>query len=171
MIVRTKHRRQQKSIGQTIVEFALCIPIFLFMCMALVDLGMYVFVEATMGHVVRSAARYGITGQTGMSSTGDWGDAVLQEAIKHNPYDPYITVTKTSSSTANGFYVRVWNDDDDDGADDGDGEEWPSTFPDDSRVRFSWTQEFKYFTPFLKLLEGPNNQITIKVETIYTTEK
>lgn len=131
------------------------------MCMALIDLGMYVFVEATMSHIVRTAARYAVTGQTDASTTADWGDAVLQTAIKHNPYDPYITVTKTTSSSANGFYVEVVDTND----------VWPSTFPRSERVRFRYTQEFKYFTPFLKLLEGANQQITIRVETIYQTEE
>lgn len=161
MLTSKRHRHKKASFGQTIVEFALCIPIFIFMCLALVDLGMYVFIEATMGHVVRNAARYGVTGVTSASSTGDWGDAVFQTAKQHNPFDSYIDVTKSNSGSTNGFFVQVQSSND----------VWPSQFPRGEKVVFRLTQEFKYMTPFLKLLEGNNNQITIVVETVYQTEQ
>ncbi|MEM9445157.1 MAG: TadE family protein, partial [Verrucomicrobiota bacterium] len=44
--------------GQTIVEFALCLPLFLMLIFALIDFNRYSFQKQTMQRILRATARY-----------------------------------------------------------------------------------------------------------------
>lgn len=50
--------------GQTLVEFALILPIFLLMLMGILDLGRAVYYSSTLSNVARETARDGIVDQT-----------------------------------------------------------------------------------------------------------
>ena len=54
--------RQKK--GQTTVEFALVLIIFLSILMTIVDFGLMFFVNQTIQNAVREGARYAVTGRT-----------------------------------------------------------------------------------------------------------
>jgi hypothetical protein len=49
--------RRRHSRGQSLVEFALVIPIFLLMLFGLVDMGLYVYMNSTLSQATREAAR------------------------------------------------------------------------------------------------------------------
>src|SRR5690348_2791560 len=51
------------SRGQTLVEFALILPIFILLLLGILDLGRAVFNSSTMNNAAREAARVGITDQ------------------------------------------------------------------------------------------------------------
>lgn len=53
--------------GQTTVEFALTVVVFLAFVFALVDFALMFYVNLTMQHAVREGARYAITGQGGQN--------------------------------------------------------------------------------------------------------
>jgi Flp pilus assembly protein TadG len=50
--VRTQRRR-----GQTLVEFALVLPVFLFILFALIDIGRYVYLNSALSQAAREGAR------------------------------------------------------------------------------------------------------------------
>lgn len=54
-MVRGRGRTQSR--GQTLVEFALILPIFLLMVFGLVDMGRYVYLNSTLSQAAREAAR------------------------------------------------------------------------------------------------------------------
>jgi hypothetical protein len=47
----------RRSRGQSLVEFALILPIFLLMLFGLVDMGLYVYMNSTLSQATREAAR------------------------------------------------------------------------------------------------------------------
>ena len=51
--------RNEKRFGQSIVEFALVIPLFLLMVVFILDFGRVVFIYSSMTHAVREGARLG----------------------------------------------------------------------------------------------------------------
>ena len=55
----TRNRR-----GQTLVEFALILPVFLLLLMGIMDLGRAVYYSSTLSNVARETARDGIVDQT-----------------------------------------------------------------------------------------------------------
>jgi hypothetical protein len=52
-------RRSRRHRGQSLVEFALVIPIFLFMFFGLIDVGRYVYLNSTLSQAAREGARLG----------------------------------------------------------------------------------------------------------------
>lgn len=59
----TWFRRRDGERGQSLVEFALIIPIFLLVMMGLFDLGRAVFYQSTLANATREAARLAIVDQ------------------------------------------------------------------------------------------------------------
>jgi Flp pilus assembly protein TadG len=51
--------RRQRTRGQGLVEFALVLPIFLFLLFSIVDAGRYVFVNSALSNAAREGARLG----------------------------------------------------------------------------------------------------------------
>jgi Flp pilus assembly protein TadG len=56
---RGRHRR-----GQTLVEFALVLPLFVLILVGLFDVGRAVFYTSTLNNAAREASRWGVTDQT-----------------------------------------------------------------------------------------------------------
>src|ERR687892_617190 len=52
--------RRDKTRGQSMVEFALILPILMFLLMGFFDLGRVVLAHDALGHAAREAARYAI---------------------------------------------------------------------------------------------------------------
>jgi hypothetical protein len=52
-----KRRRSPRTRGQSLVEFALVLPVFLFVLFALIDIGRYVYLNSTLSQAAREAAR------------------------------------------------------------------------------------------------------------------
>jgi len=50
--------------GQSVVEFALVVPIFLFLIFGIIDFTRYYMTEQAMSHTLRSTARFASTGKT-----------------------------------------------------------------------------------------------------------
>jgi Flp pilus assembly protein TadG len=53
----THRRRRQEAAGQTLIEFALILPLFLFLLFGLVDMGRYVYLNSTLSQAAREGAR------------------------------------------------------------------------------------------------------------------
>ncbi len=64
-------QRKRKLRGQTIVEFALMLPVFLLMLYGIIEFSRYMQAYLTVQHAAREGARYAITGR---SITGDPAD-------------------------------------------------------------------------------------------------
>jgi Flp pilus assembly protein TadG len=66
---RAPQRRARLMRGQTVLEFAIVVPLFLLLVFATIDFGRLFYVQMTLQNAVRQAARYAITGskQTGVS--------------------------------------------------------------------------------------------------------
>jgi Flp pilus assembly protein TadG len=55
----TRIARTSRSRGQSLVEFALVIPVFLFMLFAIIDVGRFVYLNTTLSQAAREGARLG----------------------------------------------------------------------------------------------------------------
>jgi len=60
--VASQGRKLGSSRGQTLLEFALVVPVFLMLVFAVMDFGHLFYVEMTMENAVRQAGRYATTG-------------------------------------------------------------------------------------------------------------
>jgi hypothetical protein len=60
---RISYARRERR-GQTLVEFALILPVFLLILMGIMDLGRAVYYSSTLSNVARETARDGIVDQT-----------------------------------------------------------------------------------------------------------
>jgi Flp pilus assembly protein TadG len=58
-MLRTRARRRGRSLGQTLVEFALVLPIFFLLLFGLLDMGRLVYMNSTVSQAAREAARTG----------------------------------------------------------------------------------------------------------------
>jgi TadE-like protein len=85
MIARRNRRGQQPG-GQGLVEFALVLPLFLLLVMAIMDLGLSVFAYNSITNAAREGARLAIVNQDVASVTTR---ATQQSAIAR---DPTVTV-------------------------------------------------------------------------------
>jgi TadE-like protein len=90
--------RRDTTRGQSMVEFALILPILMFLLMGFFDLGRVVLAHDALGHAAREAARYAIVhGATatvhGGSLTGTCPSGPLP-----NPLPPGVTAPTASSS-------------------------------------------------------------------------
>lgn len=56
--------------GTSIVEFAMMIPIVMFLFMGIFDMGRYFYTQATLQHAIREAARFAVTGANGVDAQG-----------------------------------------------------------------------------------------------------
>ena len=80
MATRFAHRR--RSAGQSLVEFALVVPLFLLLVMALMDLGLAVFSYNSITNAAREGARLAIVNQ---DTTKITTRATQQSAVARNP--------------------------------------------------------------------------------------
>ena len=109
---------QRKQTGQSLVEFALVIPLILALVLALVDLGRVIYYYSAVTNAVREAARFGSVTQ--FASASDRESEIQQRVVdfavitplnfsditlycdmdvsdQDNPCDDHITVTATFS--------------------------------------------------------------------------
>jgi hypothetical protein len=56
-------RRRERKRGQSTLEFALAVPIFMAFICVIIDISFYYYLEATMSHVVRSSLRDAVVGR------------------------------------------------------------------------------------------------------------
>ncbi len=57
--------RASSRTGQTLVEFALVLPVFLVVLFGLLDVGRYVYMNSVLSQAAREGARLGAAGQVG----------------------------------------------------------------------------------------------------------
>jgi Flp pilus assembly protein TadG len=109
MKFRSNHRRRGR--GQALVEFALVIPIFLILLMAVFDLGRAVFAYNSITNAVREGARLAIVNQntalitqraldqTSLAGTGS--PTVTISFRKNTPNDDFMTNPDCQAYTSN----------------------------------------------------------------------
>ena len=54
-----RRRRHRGAAGQSLVEFALVLPVFLLMMFGLIDVGRFVYLSSTLSQAAREGARLG----------------------------------------------------------------------------------------------------------------
>lgn len=97
--------------GQTLVEFALVLPVLFLLIFGIVDLGVMFYVNLTMQYAVYQGTRYAVTGR---SDLGTDRKSALITKIKnssnglydknmHVPKDPEIFVITPSKVTFNNY--------------------------------------------------------------------
>jgi Flp pilus assembly protein TadG len=102
--------------GQSIIEFALALPLFLVLVFGLIDLARYFFYQQSISHTVRSAARYAVTGQlmsnTGFSPTNSNSfqyktrrESIIAAAQSNNPGYVRITANATNYTSTDNFTI------------------------------------------------------------------
>lgn len=117
--------RRHRSSGQTIVEFALILPLFLALVFAVIDAGRAVALWTVMSNAARDGARYaathGIDPSTSQCTPSSLDTAAMTQVALHSAgplagsmtvavVDPASGATScsTDSSTGNAYYtVRV----------------------------------------------------------------
>jgi hypothetical protein len=181
-----------KKRAASLVEFALVLPVFVILITATCDLGRYMFIQATMSHVVRAALRYGVTEQqqtvevSGTPTTLSVRQSILNFAQSSNPVNELIPIEAGSSTPSSGdtFYIDMatptssaWTY-----------ARWSSTPSSSSPweplsgavnpveisgrlLRITFNYKFNYVTPLIGLIGGSNdNSMRISVQTIYQAE-
>lgn len=97
--------------GANIVEFAIIVPTFMLMLLAVIEISMMYFADLTMQHAVREGARYAVTGQSNLdpsTSNQQRYQAVLQK-IKdssmgiYSQVSPIMTVNGSTTTSASMF--------------------------------------------------------------------
>lgn len=98
--------------GSATLEFALVAPVFLFVLMAAMEMGILFWVNLSMQHAVREGARYAVTGQKDLDP-GQGGAqryrAVLQ-AIQNTSMGLYRKVSPVISVGINGGAFQSYGD-------------------------------------------------------------
>ncbi|HJW26891.1 MAG TPA: TadE/TadG family type IV pilus assembly protein [Rhodocyclaceae bacterium] len=96
--------------GSATLEFALVAPVFLFVLMAAMEMGILFWVNLSMQHAVREGARYAVTGQKNLDQSQDGAQryrAVLQ-AIQDASMGLYRKVAPVISVGINGGTLQSY---------------------------------------------------------------
>ena len=89
-------RLDRKKYGQSLVEFALIIPILIFMITLFIDVGRAIFTYSELANSVREGTRYAIVHP--LETPQDWTDVesiVLHYSPTLNPDDMAISYSST----------------------------------------------------------------------------
>lgn len=76
--------------GQTVVEFAVVVTVFLLLLFATLDFGWYFYVKVTLQNAVRQAGRYAITGNCSggsncfVTGSGDRYNSIVNVALQYS---------------------------------------------------------------------------------------
>ena len=140
-------KTRKASLGQALVEFALVIPLLIFMFIAFIDLGRAIFFYAELSNAVREGTRYAIV----HSTCADGAESAIINVVSHysaslNPAD--MTVVITPSLTP-------------------DHSKTPPSCPviDDMKVTVSGRYIYRPITPGLQALLGPSNVISLEAHS------
>ena len=80
--------------GATVVEFAVVLPLLLFLLMGIFELGTLFWVQMTMQHAVREGARYAVTGQTDLDPDDHLRSTAITAKIKQSSVGLYDSVVE-----------------------------------------------------------------------------
>lgn len=69
-VLRVRRSGSRSDSGQALVEFALVVPILMFLFFSIYEIGHYYSVRLSLRHGVREAARFAVTGNVLPDSTG-----------------------------------------------------------------------------------------------------
>jgi Flp pilus assembly protein TadG len=122
--------------GQALIEFALVLPLFIFMVLVFIDVGRAIFTYASLSNAVREGTRYAIV--------HDWtnqAQAITDTQARVRDFssglDPaQVTPTVTPPASGNQFYITI-----------------VATYP------------FQPITPGLMLILGSSNTFTLQARS------
>lgn len=140
--------KQKKSAGQSLVEFALTLPLLLLLVFTFLDLGRAVYYYSAVGNAVREGARYASVTKLDLSQTDDQDEvkAVIQNYSIALAIDPNLITFPTPV------------------VEDADTSDTVTPDPNDY-VTVKATYEFEPITPFLAQIVGSGNTITLSSES------
>lgn len=171
------HRKKSK--GQSVVEFALIFPLFIFMLLGFIDLCIHFFIDSTSSHIVRTAIRFGVTGQ--QLDNPDYiseidtpaedpllsiRESIIVKAKEENRYPGWIEITAgaTSNDVGDTLTIKAWN-----AATPGVVSDTPTS---GNLIEVSLTVTRKFVTPFIGWLSGSSDgSYSITNSTTYQSEK
>lgn len=103
MQLTTRHDRER---GQSLVEFALVLPVFLLLIFGLIDLGRAVYVSNSLAEAARDGARYGsVQARAYDDASRDGVEDWIRNRLQAVP-DPTITAECTASTPSFGCTVN-----------------------------------------------------------------
>ena len=113
--VGSPHRRRQRSRGQSLVEFAVVLPIFLLILAAVIDFGLGLYSQMTVINAAREGARLGVVSQpfsstavndrvVAMTAGLDQSNLTVSITCKH---DDGSSVSCSSTTTGDEIQVQV----------------------------------------------------------------
>ncbi len=99
---------RRRAAGAAIIEFALIAAFFFLLMFSILELGILYWVNLSMQHAVREAARYAITGRSDLDTSGRRYMAVIREIRNQSMglYDlvsPTIVVNGTEYANPNAY--------------------------------------------------------------------
>lgn len=109
-------RMRRKHSGQSLVEFVLIFPIFLFLILGFLDLGRAIFYYSSLSNAVREATRAAIVNKTALDeaasnpTNNSLQDLVMDYAIGLTQTNDPLTkadITVTLAPKVNDFYTTV----------------------------------------------------------------
>ncbi len=106
--------RVKRSVGQTLVEFALVLPVLILIVMGVFEFGRMLQAWLTVQNSAQAAARYATTGQHSVAPAVDQWDSVRLAAIKAEALRKAVSLSINNSagaSSAGYFHVNVYASD------------------------------------------------------------
>jgi Flp pilus assembly protein TadG len=101
--MRRKLWTRRDASGQTLVEFALIVPIFILMLMGIFDVGRAVYASSTINNAAHEAVRLAIVDQ----NTADVRDRAISQAVGVNVAPADVTVRWLNSNYADSAPCNV----------------------------------------------------------------
>lgn len=89
----SRRGRRHPSAGQALVEFALTVPIFVFLLVGLIDLGRLVYINNALAQGAREGARWGAVQGRSQTSAGRTSIATYTAEMLTAVPSPTVTVT------------------------------------------------------------------------------
>jgi Flp pilus assembly protein TadG len=148
-----RNRAHWPTSGQTTVEFALALPIFLLLICATLDFGRLFFEQMTLQYAMREAGRYAVTGNTLPGTNPSTG----------LPYTRIDSIKQIAQNAAAGLNVSSINISSVNGGPGSAG--GPNDF-----VTISLTTSLQLITPIISSYFGPNGLYTFTVSTTFKNE-
>src|SRR4051812_7577974 len=96
--------RRPRSVGQSLVEFALVAPILLLVIFGIIDIARLIQAQVTINNAARQAIRFAITGQQLKDAGGNWIPRVDSITTVAQRSLNGLPLTGTDDPEAWGFY-------------------------------------------------------------------
>jgi Flp pilus assembly protein TadG len=140
--------------GQSMVEFAMVVPLFFLLAFGIIDLGRVFFVQTTLQNAMRQAGRFAVTGNH------------LTDPVTATPMSRVDSIIQVAKNAATGLDISNIQISSQGGGSTGPNRAgWPG-----DTVTISLTTNLKLITPMVGRFFGPSGTYKFTVSTTFRNE-